>query len=97
MMTADEQAILLERLLEALHRGVVTVELVNWLPGQPWHLIQGPDMPIPTITARIRKYEPRDGVWLYWWTWRQPIKTQADLKQVVERFCDVVLAVEARQ
>jgi hypothetical protein len=97
MMTADERAILLERLLEALHRGIVTVELVNWFPGQPWHLMYGAGIPLPTITARIREYEPRNGVWLYWWHWRQPIQTLDDLKPIVERFCDVVLAVEGRQ
>lgn len=94
MMTPDEKQILLERLILALQHGEITVELVNRLPEQAAEA----DIPEPkaTITARVRDYEATGGVWLYWWLWRQPIRSVYDLEGVVDRFCDVVLAAEGK-
>jgi hypothetical protein len=95
-MTPEEQQILLKHLLTALQCGVVTVELVNCLPGQPYPRPANEYMPKPTVTARVREYEGTDGVWLYWWTWHQPISSVSDLGCLLDRFCDIVLAVEGK-
>jgi hypothetical protein len=94
VMTPKEKQILLGRLIVAMQRGVITVELVNRLLEQTAEA----DMPESkaTITARVRDYEATDGAWLYWWHWRQPISSIHDLERMVDRFCDVVLAVEGK-
>jgi hypothetical protein len=83
-------------LLGALQRGVITAELINLLPGQPHQWIAKEHTSKPTLTARVRDYAATDGVWLYWWLWRQPVGSVFDLECVVNRFCDVVLAVEGK-
>jgi hypothetical protein len=93
-MTPDEQQILLVRLAEALQRRMVTVALVNKFPGQPERRVVKDATATPTITARIRDYQPHDGVWLYWWFWWQPIRSVEELERMTNTFCDVVLAVE---
>jgi hypothetical protein len=95
-MTPEERQILLERLAIALQRGVITVELVNRFPEQPSRRIEKKDMTLPAITGRVRNYQATDGVWLYWWCWRQRISSIHDLERVVDRFCDVMLTVEGR-
>jgi len=95
-MTPEERQLLLERLINALQRGVISVELVNWFPGQQSRWVTKEHMPRSTVTARVRDYEAIDGVWLYWWLWRQPVCTVFDLEHVVDRFCDMVLAVEGK-
>jgi hypothetical protein len=96
VMTPEGRQVLRERLSEALQRGMITVELVNQLPGQPYRWVAKEHASEPTITARVRDYVATDGAWLYWWLWRQPIESVDDLGRVVDRFCDVVLAVEGR-
>lgn len=96
MMTPEEQQLLLKRLVGALQRGMVTVELINCLPGQPHWRVADEHRPRSTVTARIREYEPTDGMWLFWWTWYQPISSVSDLERVMDRFCDVVLFVEGK-
>ena len=96
MMTPEGRQVLRERLAEALQRGLITVELVNQLPGQPYRWMVKEPTSKPTLTARVRDYAAADGVWLYWWLWRQPICSIYDLECVVYRFCDVVLAVEGQ-
>ena len=96
MMTPEERQLLLERLVNALQRGVISVELVNWFPGQPHRWVTQEHLPGLTVTARVRDYEAADSVWLYWWLWQQPISSVSDLERVVDRFCDVVLAVEGK-
>jgi hypothetical protein len=96
VMTPEEQQLLLGRLAKALQRGVITVELVNWFPGQPYQWLAEEYVSRSTVTARVRDYEPSNGVWLYWWLWRQPIRAIYDLERVMERFCDVVLRVEGK-
>jgi hypothetical protein len=70
-MTPEERQILLERLAIALQRGVVTVELVNQIPGQPYRWVAKERTSKPTITAQVRDYQATDDAWLYWWCWRQ--------------------------
>jgi hypothetical protein len=95
-MTSEERHLLLKRLVDALQRGVITVELVNWLPGQPYWQVTKERMPRSTVAAQVREYEATDGVWLYWWLWHQPIGSVSDLRCVLDRFCDIVLAVEGK-
>ncbi len=92
-MTPDEQQMLLERLAGALQRGLVMVELVNRLPGQPEQRVAKEGPAAPAITARVRDYHANDGLWLCWWFWWQPIGSIRDLERVVNSFCGVVLAV----
>jgi hypothetical protein len=67
VMTPEGRQILLERLAEALQRGVIAAELVNLLPGQPYRWVARQNIPKATFTARIRDYAATDGLWLYWW------------------------------
>jgi hypothetical protein len=67
VMTAVERRLLLERLIKALQHGVITVELVNWLPGQPYRRAAKERILESTLTTLVRDCEATDGVWLYWW------------------------------
>jgi hypothetical protein len=96
MMTPDERQYLLERLVEALRRGVVTVELLNRFPDYPYRLVANTNDPNPTFTVRARDYQADNSGWLYWWLWKRPIESVNDLARVVDRFCDIVLTVEGK-
>ena len=98
MMTQGEQQLLVERLLEALHRHLVIVELVNRFPGQQRRWVKHLSTPRPAITARVRDYQrSANGPWLYWWTWWQPVRTVGDMERVTNTFCDVVQALAGEQ
>jgi len=96
VMTPEERQLLLERLVNALQRGLISVELVNWFPGQPQPVGDAGASAGVDGHRTSAGYEAADSVWLYWWLWQQPISSVSDLERVVDRFCDVVLAVEGK-
>lgn len=81
----------LERLATELQRQGFTAQL-NGAVSKPCLQVANADT--PTLNERVYCEPAADDSWVFWWPWKQPIGSAADLPGVIAKIAAVLRSVE---